>query len=1081
MTVAAPAGTPLPVPNDEQRSVIDWRGGALRVLGGPRTGKTETAVAVVLDRVRRGEVRPDSVLLLAPTRQHAAELRGRVMTELGGTATTPVARTVSSLAFGILRQQAALLGEPPPRLLNGPEQDIVIRDLLAGHAGGEVAGPQWPERVQGALATRAFRAEVRDLFMRAVENGLGAQDLLEIAAEHDVPEWRAAAVLLEEYDRVTALASPGAYDPAWIVAAALEALLDDTALAATVRRDLRLVVVDDAQELTPGAARLLAAMVAIPSSAPLDIVLLGDPDLAVQGFRGADPGIIGGAGDAPVDWTTMTRTGRTETIVLGTTYRPAALVAPTKRVADAIGTIGSTRHRRLTPADDDATGTVETHLLRTPATEAAFIASRVREAVLHDGRSWSDVAVIVRGQGRSAAIRRALARADIPVAADVTELPVRDEPAVRPLLQLLAAVLAGSRGAEDGGLSPELVVDLLGSRLGTTDAVLLRRLRRGLRQVELRAGGGRPSDELLVDAIRFPLILEDIGAEATGARRIAAAYAAGLSAVSSVDEAGRRVPRSGVQVEDVLWQLWSALGLARRWRDTALAGGAAGARADRDLDAVLALFDAASRFADRLLRADPAAFLEHIDEQEVPGDTLAQRSPPGDSVSVLTPAGAAGRAWPLVIIAGVQEGTWPDTRVRGLVLRSSELVDRLRGRPWSWRSAVTAIRHDESRLFYAAATRATEQLLVTAVRDETEQPSPYLGILSGDGALGERELTEVERPTTSRELTAWLRRQLAETPAGTELDERLVAALARLGDLGVPGAAPGTWWARRGSTSDRPLAGPETTVDISPSRIQSFQDCPLQWLLTTRGGDGPPVGASALGTLIHDIARDLGDAPVEDLIAEVDHRWGRLGLPTGWVSERSRSLAHDMMTRLGAYLDQAQAQGWARAGAEVSMRVALGRTVLRGQVDRIELAPDGSVRIIDYKTGSTRPRKADLARHAQLGAYQVAVLEGAFADVLGAASSGGADAVAASTTPTAPVSGGAALVQLGKAATKGVTIDPQPPLHADEDPRWAHDLIEQTGEAMTGARFVARPEERRCERCPVRRACPAQPEGAPLA
>src|SRR5690606_39786380 len=111
----------------------------------------------------------------------------------------------------------------------------------------------------------------------------------------------------------------------------------------------------------------------------------------------------------------------------------------------------------------------------------AYIASRVRDAVLHEGRRWSDIAVIVRGRRRSEAIRRALTRADVPVAADTAELPVRDEPAVRPLLQLLGAVLDGGSGAPDGGLTPELVVELLSSRVGGTDAVQLRRLRRQLR------------------------------------------------------------------------------------------------------------------------------------------------------------------------------------------------------------------------------------------------------------------------------------------------------------------------------------------------------------------------------------------------------------------------------------------------------------------------------------------------------------------------------------------------------------------------------------------------------------------------
>lgn len=1063
----------FPVPSDEQRAAIDHRGGVLRVLGGPRTGKTETAAAIVVDRIRRGEMATDQVLVLAATRQAAAGLRRRIMTELGGTATAPVARTAASLGFGILRAGAALVGDPPPRLLNGPEQDIVIRDLLAGHAAGDVAGPSWPDSVLGALPTRAFRTEVRDLLMRAVENSLGAADLLELADRHDVPEWRAAAHLLEEYDRVTALASPGAYDPAWIVAAAAEALRADVALAAQVRAGVRLVVVDDSQELTPGAAGLLATLAGLASSHPLDIVLLGDPDAGVQSFRGADPAILAGGADAPLDWTMLSRTGAARTLRLRTAYRPAALLAAGRRVAAAVGSVGEVAHRDPRPADPRAEGAVETHLLRTPSAEAAYVAARVRDAVLLDGRRWGDIAVIVRGGRRSDSIRRALARADVPVSADVAEVPVRDEPAVRPVLLLLRAVLRAAGGDDGGGLTPTLVMEVLGSRVGGTDSVQLRRLRRGLRRIELAGGGGRPSDDLLVEAIRHPIVLQDVGPEAAGARRVADAYAAGLRAVAALDDEGRPVARQGVLVEDVLWSIWSALGLAARWRAAALAGGAGGARADRDLDAVLALFDAATRFSDRLLHADPGAFLEHVEEQELPGDTLAVRSPAGDSVSVLTPAGAAGRSWPFVIVAGVQDGVWPDTRLRGQLLRSTELVDRLRGRDWSWRSAAAAVRHDETRLFHVAVTRATEHLVVTAVRDETEQPSPYLDLLDGSGTVQDRELTEVTRPTTSRELVAWLRQNLAEAPAG-DPDPAVTAGLARLARAGVPGADPGQWWALRDTTSTRALLPDDAAVDVSPSRIQAFEDCPLRWLLSSRGGDGPPVGSSALGTLVHDIARDLGDAPTERMIAEVDSRWGQLGLPPGWVSDRTRALAHEMVERLGSYVERARSQGWAAIGAEVSMRVALDRAVLRGQVDRIEADEHGTVRIIDYKTGSTSTRKADLPRHAQLGAYQVALREGAFNDRLAEAGV----AVGAS----GPESAGAALLQLGKAAGRhGASLEEQGRLEDDPDPRWAHALIEATAVGMAAATFTARPEEQRCQRCPVRRACPAQPEGASLA
>src|SRR3712207_1987156 len=67
----------------------------------------------------------------------------------------------------------------------------------------------------------------------------------------------------------------------------------------------------------------------------------------------------------------------------------------------------------------------------------------------------------------------------------------------------------------------------------------------------------------------------------------------------------RRPPRSTLfpyttLFRSVLWAMWQASGLAQRWARASAAGGPSGAVADRDLDAIVALFDAAAGFVDRL-------------------------------------------------------------------------------------------------------------------------------------------------------------------------------------------------------------------------------------------------------------------------------------------------------------------------------------------------------------------------------------------------------------------------------------------------------------------------------------------------
>ncbi|MDV3221058.1 ATP-dependent DNA helicase [Intrasporangium sp.] len=1036
--------------DDSQQQALDSTAAVLRVLGGPGTGKSTLAVELVVDAVSDG-ARADECLVVAATRSAAGALRQRVTARLGGTSTQPLARTWQALGFGILRAEAALRGGAVPRLLNGPEQDAILRDLLAGHAAGDAPGPEWPESVRGALGTRGFRNELRDLLMRAVEHGQGPDELHRLGVEHDRPEWVAAAVVLREYDEVTALGRHGAYDPAWVLTAAADLLEDDQSALARLHERLRLVVVDDAHEMTSAAARLLRV---ITPGGPR-VVLLGDPDSAVQTFRGADPRFLAS------NWEALgAATGEApdhETLVLRRGHRlPAAVAAVADRVSRRIGALGGGDQRRCVPTP--SAGQVDVALLRSVAQETSHIASVLRRAHLVEGIPWTDMAVVVRGSARAMTLRRALAQAGVPVTAATAEAPVRDETAVRPLLALLEESVAIAR---DPGhvLDPVRAADLILSPLGGSDTVGLRRLRRLLRQEELAEGGSRSSDELLSALVREPSWATRLGGTGRPASRIASALAAGVAAAQAGAD-GRWA--SGVTAESVLWAIWQGAGVAEPWRRQALAGGSAGQRADRDLDAVLALFDAAGSFVDRLPTAGPDTFVEHILGQDVPGDTLLVGGQAGAQVSLVTPQTAAGREWRIVVVAGVQEGVWPDLRLRGSVLGSEDLVDVVTQRPSGFRAAQAAVRYDETRLFHVAVTRSTERLLVTAVGNEDEQPSVYLDLVDPpEGVRMADEVrphTDVSRTMSLAGLVGELRREVVSPDPGVA--EPALALLAAAARAGVRGADPRGWWALRDVSTDRPVRREGEPVHVSPSKVTYFSECGLRWFLTSVGGEGVSLGAASVGTFVHDIIAELPDAPLEVLAAEVDARWGRLGLPSGWVTDRTHREALDMVARYVSYRESV-AKDWEAVGIETEFRVRVGRAVVAGRVDRIERDRDGRLRIVDLKTGTSKPTKVELERHGQLGAYQVAVEADGF-PALGSQSAG------------------AALVFIGKGGLAGrrPAVLAQPALSESAEPTWARALVEETADGMAGATFVA--SQGNCRTCPVKSSCPVQPEGDAL-
>jgi superfamily I DNA/RNA helicase/RecB family exonuclease len=1035
-----------PAHDAEQRLVVDHPQGAgpLVVLGAPGTGRTTALVETVVARVGRDGVAPDAVLVLAATRVAAAATRDRIAARLARTVREPLARTPHSYAFGLLRRVHVLDGDVPPRLISGPEQDLVLADLLAGHEAGAVRGPLWPDAIDPEIrALRGFRDELRELLMRAVERGLGPEGLADLGRRRGRPDWVSAAEVLDEYVEVTSLATPGAYDPAGIVDAAANLLSADPALLAAERERWSLVVVDDAHEATAATQRLLEVLVGDGG----DVVLAGDPDAATQTFRGARPAFLTGAASS---WRRADG-APARTVVLRTVHRHGPLLrAVAARVAERIGSAGVPVQRRAVPAPDAPPGSVAVHVLASPAAEAAFVAHALRDANLAGGLGWGRMAVIVRSARRTETLRRALAAAGIPVAVPATEVPVRDEPAVVPLRRALACVL------DPAALTPEVAAELLTGPVGGVDAVALRRLRQALRVRELELGGDRSSDELLVAAILDPALLVPLDPRAVrGARRVAAVLAAGRAAAA----------QPGANAETVLWELWQSAGLAEPWRRRALSGGAAGARADRDLDAVVALFEAAARFVDRLPHAGPETFLAYLEGQDVPGDTLAERAPTSDSVTLVTPHGAAGREWDAVAIIGVQEGVWPDLRLRNSLLGAQELADVLDGRAVDGAAEGPAQRRavldDELRLFHVAVTRARRRLLVTAVSSEDELPSPLLDLVDPlPDDVEVRPVSDVPRVPTLSSLVAELRAVAVDSEGPPR--RRLAAArrLAGLAAAGVPGADPREWYGLAPLSDPRPLRLPGEPVRVSPSKVEQFDRCPLRWLLeTAAGGGGGPTASTALGTLLHEIAAEVPDGDRERLGELLEQRIGEVGLPDGWIGERERQRAVRMVAKLAEYAARARRQGRSLVAVEQDVEVRLGELVVRGQVDRLERDADGRLIVVDLKTGKSKPTNAEAERNPQLGVYQVAVEEGGFADV----------------APEARTSGGAELVQLG-GDTQKVGVQAQPPLHQDADPDWARTLLRTVAAGMSAESFEARSGSH-CRMCSVRRACPTQVEG----
>ena len=775
-----PEAPELPAADADGQRVLDRvaDGSNVVVLGAPGTGKTSLALRLLAEAVAGGR----DAVLLAPTRTRADWLRGRaahLLREGHGDGVVRV-RTPAALALTILTTSLTRRPDPlpPPVLLAGAEEDSVLASM--------VSAISWPGLPVEATGSRAFRSELRNLLARAGELGVTADELADLGRRLNVPIWGPAAQLLRTWDaqgRTSAerRAQTRKMDTARLQDRAVEALGSWDSDAVTVPRPVPdLIIVDDYQDCTAATARLLTALAAPdPDGHRAQIAVLGDPDVAVETFRGGTPSLLVAAED-------HTGLGASR-LRLTTRYRGEPAIAAV--VADQSARVpvtGTAAHRQASlasrtsasrgsgaPDADRVTAPtgVEAILASSAWQERAHVARALRLEHVHHGTAWSQMAVIVRSAADAESLARDLRRRGVPLASRTPAVLLRAEPAAAALLDIVRAAIRDQLGGHGEPPQREAAINLLTSPLVGLTTMDLRRLRRRLRQDPEAAvesvSGAEPSEpgvsteattrtasrtgadvallSLVADTDQASAFARSLDGEPLGAQadrlltaaRIIAALRAAVGGVPA------DAPRD---VEALLWAAWHASDRAEAWRAVALQPSGSSVRsllseaAEHDLDVVTTLFKRAEVWAERHPGQDASSFLSELDAEVLPSDSVAPQGRRPEGVAVMTPARCAGQEWELVVVTGLERDRWPDLRLRDSLTRTGLLVDAVTDRlaagvtasgdgaggSGAVAAARAQVRADERRMLIMALSRATRRLLLTATADAEHAPSPFL-------------------------------------------------------------------------------------------------------------------------------------------------------------------------------------------------------------------------------------------------------------------------------------------------------------------------------------------------------------------
>lgn len=489
------------------------------VAGAPRSGKTEFALDMLIAAMKRyGDA---NAVMTVSGRQIADMLGDRAIRELSAVSQARPVTTLSAVAFRLLAAARSAQGKPLPKLLNGAEQDVIIRKVLTSHVEHRQHGDECATcdllRVYFAVSewsglvaddsTDAFANQLRDMLARM--NEIGAKPELEnmliaraasrngeldARRERLRTQWRLAFALREEYNAAIRAAYSGEYR-----LDASQLMIDATEAVSDIRdADIpNMLIVDDFQDATLAGFALLEAL----HNRGTRLLLVGNPDEAVQTFRGSYPEYLFNEAQSRMgarlkrienlyaacendgaqtirnasnrqnvhdDYRTLVAT-RVSLSIAST--EPTDVPLP-ERPGKMRNIPGAMPIEALPSGNTDACvmpadGSVETALYRSSSEELDDVVWKIKTEHLQRSREWNDMAVITHDNATVRAFGERLRADGVPVRYSSVTRPLKDEPFVQGLFALIELAELKRQTIAVSGMDPQAAGFYIRSRVAS--------------------------------------------------------------------------------------------------------------------------------------------------------------------------------------------------------------------------------------------------------------------------------------------------------------------------------------------------------------------------------------------------------------------------------------------------------------------------------------------------------------------------------------------------------------------------------------------------------------------------------------